>query len=255
MLKHFLLKLNERPLLRGNLVWLVPTSISYNEKNEIINLGYSLGYKNVDVLPSAIATLQQLEVEYNNAYSHLVVDIGGGMVDVAVVYKGKVVQGCSIGIGGDNVDDDIRKYIINNYNIDLDEKNCQEIKTYISSIVPNDVINYETEIIGTDEYNGGNLRITAQEIRNIYTNFYNKVVDAITSVLKMCNSQIKSDIQKTGVYLCGGMSKVLGVDKYLRSKLGINVYIDENPETTTIFGMEKLFNEPRKLEYLIELNK
>ena len=255
MLKHFLGKLNEKVFLKGNLVWLLPSSISQNEKNEFINLGYALGYKNVDILPSAIATLQQLEVEYNNPYSHLVVDIGSGVTDVSVVYKGKVVQGCSVNIGGESVDQGIRNYILENYNVCLTEKHCEEIKCYLSSIVPNDVISYTLTGARIDDYSNNELNISAQEIRNIYTDFYNKVANSITTVLKMCNSQIMSDVQKTGIYLCGGMSKILGLDKYLCSKLGINVYIDENPESTAIFGMEKLFNEPQKLELLLFVEK
>lgn len=254
MLKHFLDKLNEKTFFKGNLVWLLPASISQNEKNEFVNLGYSLGYKNVDVLPSSIAALQQLEVEYNNPYSHLLVDMGSGVTDVSVVYKGKVVQGCLVNIGGDAVDQGIRNYIIDNYNVCLSNKACEEIKTYLSSIVPNDIISYALTGARAGDYSNNELNISAQEIRNIYTDFYDRVAGAINSVLKMCNNQIIKDVQKTGIYLCGGMSKTLGLDKYLRSKLGINVYIDENPETTVIFGMEKLFNEPQKLEYLIDLN-
>ena len=141
LLKHYLEKVGERPFFRGNLVWLLPSSISQNDKNEFINLGYSLGYKNVDILPSSIASLQELEVEYNNPYSHVIVDIGGGITDVSVVYKGKVVQGCSVGVGGKDVDASIKNYLIENYNVCLTDKHCEEIKTYLSSIIPNDFFN------------------------------------------------------------------------------------------------------------------
>ena len=254
LLKHFLEKLNEKTFFKGNLVWLLPSSISQNDKNEFINLGYSLGYKNVDVLPSVIAALQELEVEYNNPYSHLVVDIGSGVTDISVVYKGKVVQGCSVNIGGDVIDQGIKNYIIDNYNVCLSDKHCEEVKSYLSSIVPNDFISYTLSDARVGDYSNDQLNISAQEIRHIYTDFYDKIAGAIMNVLKMCNNQITKDVHRSGIYLCGGMAKTLGLDKYLRSKLGINVYVDNNPETTVIFGMEKLFNEPQKLEYLIDLN-
>ena len=254
LLKHYLDKVCEKPLFRGNLVWLLPSSISQNDRNEFINLGYALGYKNVDVLPSPVASLQELEVEYNNPYSHVIVDIGGGVTDIAVVYKGKVVQGCSVGFGGKDIDKSIKNYLIENYNICLTDKHCEDIKMYLSSIIPNDLISYELDNSGRDVYSNEKINISAQALRPIFTEFYDRVVGAINTVLKMCNSQIINDIQKTGIYLVGGMSKVVGIDKYIRSKLGINVYVDNNPQNTTIWGVEKLFNEPQKLSYLIELN-
>ena len=152
------------------------------------------------------------------------------------------------------LDSEIKNYLIENYNVCLSKNACQEIKHALASIVPNDIISYLLTGAAINTYSSDELNISAQEIRGIYTSFYDKVAGVVSAVLKMCNSQILRDIHKTGVYLCGGMTNMLGLDKYLRSKLGINVYIDENPETTVIFGAEKLFNEPQKLEYLIDLN-
>jgi rod shape-determining protein MreB len=254
LLKHFLEKIEEKSYFKGNLLWLLPSSISQNDRNEFINLGYGLGYKNVDVLPSAIAGLEQLEVEHTSNKSHMLVGIGGGLVDVSVVYKGKVVQGCSINIGGGDLDSEIKNYFSDSYNIVLSEQKCKEIKEFLFSILPNDIINYTLhgDVIGDYAYN--ELNISAQELRSIYTNYCDKVCEAIATVLKMCNNQILKDINKTGIYICGGMANMLGIDKYMRSKLGINVYIDDNPQTSIMFGVEKLFSEPLKLEYLIDLN-
>lgn len=254
LIKYFLNKIEEPVFFKGNLVWVIPSSIGQNEKNEFINLGYGLGYKNVEALPSSISALQQLEVDYDNPYSHMIVNVGGGVTDVSVVYKGKVVQGCSVDIGGEILDSEIKNYLIENYNVCLAETHCKEIKHCVNSIVPNDIISYVLSGALVNTYSSDELNISAQELRTIYTDFYDKVAGAIGTVLKMCNSQILKDVHKTGIYLCGGMTNMLGLDKFLRSKLGINVYVDENPETTVIFGMEKLFNEPQKLEYLIELN-
>ena len=112
MLERFLDKIEEKRFFKGNLLWLVPGSITQNEKSEFINLGYDLGYKNVDLLPTSVAGLQQLEVEYDNPYSHLLVNIGGGATDVSVVYKGKVIQGCLVDIGGEVIDNQIQKFLI-----------------------------------------------------------------------------------------------------------------------------------------------
>ncbi len=254
LLEYFLAKLEERSFFKGNLVWLLPSSISVNDKNEFVNLGYSLGYKDVSILPSSVASLETFEVEYNNPYSHMIVNIGGGVTDVSVVYKGKVVQGCSVNIGGENVDFDIKNYLIDNYNVCLTEKHCEYIKCYLSSIIPNDIVSYTLKGASVGSYASDELCISAQELRKIFTDFYEKVANAINVVLKMCNNQMIQDIRKTGIFLSGGMSKVAGLDKFLHTRLGINVYVDNDSRYSSIFGMEKLFNEPQKLQYLIALN-
>lgn len=253
LLRYFLEKVDEK-YFKGNLLWLVPGSISQNDRSEFINLGYSLGYKNVDVLPSAIAGLQHLEVEYDNPYSHVLVNIGGGSTDVSVVYKGKVIQGCSIDIGGQTIDEQIQKFLIDSYNVVVTSIHSEEIKNELMSILPNDTISYAMKGTNIDAYTNQELTITAQELRNIYISFYEKICDAVSAVLNMCNSQIVRDINKTGVYVCGGMANMIGLEKFMKSRLSVNVYIDERPETTVILGAEKLFNEPVKLNYLVDLN-
>lgn len=255
MLEYFLEKIDEKKFFKGNLLWLVPGSITQNEKNEFINLGYALGYKNVELLPTAVAGLQQLEIEYDNPYSHLLVNIGGGATDVSVVYKGKVIQGCLVDIGGEVVDNQIQKFLIDNYNVVVTSIHGEEIKQELSTILPNDLISYTMKGTNVDVYTNQELTIMAQELRDIYISFYEKICDAVSAVLNMCNSQIVRDINKTGVYVCGGMANMLGLQKYMKSKLNVNVYVDDNPETKVIFGTEKLFNEPNKLSYLVDLNK
>lgn len=254
LLKNFLIKVGEKTLFKGNLLWILPSSISQNDKNEFINLGYALGYKNVDILPSAIAGLQELEVEHDNPYSHLLVNIGGGATDISIVYKGKVVQGCSIDLGGEVIDNEIQKFMIDNYNTIVTSVHSEEIKKELSSILPNDLVSYTMKGTNVDVYTNQELTIMAQELRSIYISFYEKICDAISAVLNMCNSQIIRDINKTGIYLCGGMSNMVGLDKFMKSRLNVNVYIADRPETTIIFGVEKLFNEPSKLQYLVGLN-
>ena len=254
LLKYFLNKIEEKQFIKGNLLWLVPGCISQNDKNEFINLGYSLGYKNVDILPSAIAGLQELEVEYDNPYSHILVDIGGGCADVSVVYKGKLIQGCSVDIGGTTIDDKIQQHLIEAYNVVVSSGHSEEIKNELFSMVPNDTMSYILKGTNIDIYTNQELSISVQELRDIYISYYEKICDAVSAVLNMCNSQIIRDINKTGIYVCGGMANMLGLEKFMKTRLGVNVYVSDTPENTIIFGVEKLFNEPQKLKYLVDLN-
>lgn len=253
MLGKFLEKLNEHKFFRGNLLWLVPTSLSQMDKNEYVNLGYSLGFKNVDVLPSAIAGFQELEIDVENKHAHVLVDIGGETTDVSVVLRGRIIQGCTANLGGKDVDENIENLLKNTFNMNINSMYATKIKNSVNSMIPNDELGCEI-VISDEDGTNNELTISARELRNIYVDFFLKVCDCIGKVINMCPSEIVSDINKTGIYLCGGMAKVAGVDKFMRNKLGVPVYVVERPEFTTILGCEKLLNEPEKLTKLIDMN-
>lgn len=253
MLNKFLEKVGEKKFFRGSLLWLTPTSLSENDKNEYVNLGYSLGYKNVSILPSAVAGFQELEIDMDNRHAHMLVDIGGGCTDVSVVVRGKVLQGCTAGIGGRDVDSSIVNLLNDAFETKISLEKAKEIKESVNTILPNDQLGCNVMIV--DEFGAGSeLAISARELRDVYLTFFMKVCNCITSVINMCPNEIVADINKTGIYLSGGLANFTGLDKFIRSKIGIPVYAVERPEFTSMFGCEKLFNEPEKLAHLVTLN-
>ena len=253
MLTKYLEKLNERKFFRGNLLWLTPTSISDNDKNEFINLGYGLGFKNVAVCPSVIAAFQELEVDETNKRAHMLVDIGGGTTNVSVVLKGKIMQGCTMDFGGNDLDFSVMNYIKNAFNVEVNQFYAKKIKENINSVLPNDTLG--CSVVLPDETGVGNeLQLTARELRNVYIPYFMDVCACISNVLNLCSNDIVSDIKKTGIYLCGGVANITGLDKFIQGKIGVTVYLVERPEFTSAFGAEKILNEPEKLDNLIELN-
>lgn len=253
MLGKFLEKLNEHKFFRGNLLWLIPTGISQIEKNEYVNLGYSLGFKNVDVLSGAIAGFQELEIDVENKHAHVLVDIGSETTDVSVILRGRIIQGCTANLGGKDVDETIQNYLNTTFNMGVDIAQATKIKTSVNSMLPNDELGCEVVVVGDDGENN-TLTISARELRSVYVNFFLKICDCVGKIINMCPSEIVSDINKTGIYLCGGMAKITGADKFMRNKLGVPVYAVDRPEFTTILGCEKLLNEPEKLAKLIDMN-
>lgn len=254
LLNSFLEKLNEKKLFRGNLLWLVPTSIAPVDKNEFVNLGYALGYKNVDVLPSALASCQELEIDVDNKYAHMIVDMGGDSTNISVVYRGRIVQGCTMSLGGNDIDREIQHYLREVFNMDIDIGFAKNVKERVSSILPNDQLGYHLDL-KDDESGVNELSITARELRDIYVGFFAKVCDCISKVAKMCTNDIMGELNRTGVFLAGGLAKMSGVDKFMKARVNIPVYVADRPEFASIFGAEKLINEPEKLNRIIYLNQ
>lgn len=252
LVSNFLEKLNEKKFFRGNLLWLVPTGLAPNDRNEYINLGYALGYKNVDVLPRVLSACQELEIDVNDKYARLIVDLGGDSTNISVIYRGRVVQGSTLSLGGRDLDNAIKKYLEEVFNMDIDMEYAKNLKQCVNSVLPNDQIGCDI-VIESDEGNN-TLTITALELREIYLNFFIKVCDNISKVVKMCTSDIIGELGKTGIYLIGGLANITGLDKFIKTRVGMPVYVPERPEYVSIFGAEKLVNEPEKLNRIISLN-
>lgn len=253
MLNQFLTKIGEKRFFRGSLVWLTPTSLSENDKNEYVNLGYLLGFKSVSILPSTVASFQELEIDEDNRRAHLLVDIGGGTTNVSVVVRGKVLQGCTADIGGRDVDEGVVQLLNDAFEIVISPDKAKQIKESVNTVLPNDQLG--SNVVISDEIgSGNNLAITARELRSVYIDFFAKVCNCISSVINMCPNEIVSDINKTGIYLCGGLANFTGLDKFIQGRVGVPVYAVDRPQYTSVFGCEKLFNEPDKLARLITLN-
>lgn len=253
LLIKFLEKLNEKKFFRGNLLWLTPTSLSQTDKNEFVNLGYSLGYKNVDTVQSALASFQELEIDNDNKRAHMLIDLGGDSTDISIVLRGRIIQGCTVDLGGRTLDLEIEDYLRSVFQMNVPEMYASKIKKQVNSMLPNDQLGCDITIL--DENGLSNeLSISARELREIYVGFFLKICDLANKVLSMCTNDIIGDIGKTGIYLTGGLANITGLDKFLKSRLGLPVYVAERPEYTSIFGAEKLVNEPEKLEKLMAMN-
>lgn len=255
MLRKFLEKIKEYRLFsKPGIVFLVPCGLTNEEKNAYRNLAYLIGISNVEVMPSVVATMMGLNINYNDDKSYIIANIGAN-TDVAIINNGKIVDGCTIDVGGKSIDDKIKNYILKEKDIDIDEFEVENIKIDIGTLLHNDI--RSVKISGVDtmgEYTESYIDST--EIYSILDREYSYIVEAISNLFTKCNSNSINNIMMQGIYLCGASSKMTGIVDYFEKRLNlVPVTHAKNPEATTIVGAGSLLNNALLLYELILLNR
>ncbi|MBO7218458.1 MAG: rod shape-determining protein [Clostridia bacterium] len=255
MLKKFLEKIEEYKFFKKpGILFLVPCGLSVEEKNVYRNMAYLLGISHVEVMPSVVATMMGLNINYNDDKSYIIANIGAN-TDIAIINNGKIVDGCTIDVGGASIDGKIKNYIHTKKDIDMDEFAVEGVKIDIGTLLPNDI--RSIKISGNDSM-GDYIEayIDSTEIYEILKKEYAYIVEAMANLLSKCNSNSINNIVMQGIYLCGASSKMTGIVEYFENKLNIVPVIHaKNPEATTIIGAGNLLNNSLLLYELLLLNR
>lgn len=253
LLREFLKKVSSKnPFSRVKTLFCLPCGLNIKERTKFKHLAYSLNITYAETLPSAICALTGMDVDVYDSTASMVVNIGGGNTDIAVVNNGTIVKGCTINVGGIGIDNAIISYVKDNYNLVISASEAEEAKKELSSLHPKDTSHMTIEGIDSTTLEHRSIDLTAKELVPIVVTFFNKVVDAINTILNMCNSDIIADISKNGIYFCGGLSKITALEQFMRAKTKMPIYIDIHPEYSVINGVGMLLNDPKKLEELIK---
>lgn len=252
MLKKFLEMINcKNTFKKNNVLLLTPSSITNEEKNEYINIAYSVGFSYAQILPSTIPAMVALEVEEYDTRSHLLCHLSGGVCDLSVINTGTIINGCTIDLGGKVLDTAIKHYVADNYNVDIRENVAEDVKKELATLLPNDVIDFTVAGINTETTLHNQITLTSQEIRPLFMDYFVRVANVIEALLNSCSPEVVADINKRGIYMFGGLAQVTGADRFLKNRLNIPVYVDVDPENTIINGTTALLNNPQLLHKLV----
>ncbi len=253
LMKAIVDKLEIKNFINKNVIILLSSSLTAQEKNEYLSLMYSVKFNNVEILPSVISALAQMECLDSNAM-HMVINMED-VVDIAIVSNGHIVQACTLDIGIDLLNQGIHDYLYTSYNTDISQKICDEMRVRLQTLLPNEISEYK--VVGNDIETSLNntLTIESQEVRPLFLDFFNKICSGIISILRVCNSEIVTDIKKYGIYLCGGLAGITGSEKYIKGRVDIPVYKAIDPEDCVNEGIKILLNDPTLLGQLLQNNK
>lgn len=235
---------------KNNVVFIVPCGLTSKEQNEYRNLAYHLGINNVEIIYSAVCALSSLGVALDDQQIHMVANVGGGNTDVAIMYGTDILKGCTANLGGSSVDENICKYLLRSRNLIISNEQAEQIKMSIGSLLPNDVRSCSIEGVDASSRMYRTEVIYSTDIQPILHEFYDKIVAIIETILQDASTEAVADIHKRGVYLCGGMTKIIGVERYLREQLALPIFIDIHPEQTVIYGAGTLLNHQKSLAQL-----
>ncbi len=237
MLKHFLAKVCRNIFAKPRVMVCVPAGITSVEQRAVLTAVKRSGAREVYLIEEPRAAALGAGLEIFQPVGSMVIDIGGGTCDVAIMSLGDIVQSASTRIGGDRFDEYIIRYVRDKYNIMIGERTAEEIKVKVASVHPQGR-KEKMEVRGRDLVTGlpKSLPITSKEAGEALTDPVNSIVRTIIQVLESTPPELHSDIMDKGIVLSGGGSLLHGLDVYLSHRLGAPVIIAENPISCVVNG-------------------
>lgn len=241
MLRHFIAKaLRGRPLVRPRVVICLPSGVTEVEKRAVVDATEQAGARKAYPIEEPMAAAIGAGLPVHEPTGNMIVDIGGGTTEVAIISLGGIVTHRSIRIGGDEMDEAIVNYVKRNYNLLIGERTAEEVKIAIGSAYPMDDEG-SVEIRGRDLVTGlpKTIEVTAAEIREALSETVAAIVDAIKVTLERTPPELASDIMDRGIVMTGGGSLLRGLDRRVAEETGMPVHIAEDPLLSVALGAGK----------------
>jgi rod shape-determining protein MreB and related proteins len=240
MLKYFIAKsMGARSFIRPRVVVAVPSGVTEVEKRAVIDATLQAGAREAYLIEEPMAAAIGAGLPVHEPTGNMVVDIGGGTTEVAVISLGGIVTSRSIRVGGDEMDEAIVQYIKRTYNLMIGERTAEEIKITIGSAIP--IGNETMDIRGRDLVSGlpKTLTITGEEVQKALTEPVFSIIEAVKVTLEKTPPELASDIMDRGIVMAGGGSLLRGLDKLLNRETGMPVHIAEEPLSCVAIGTGK----------------
>ena len=242
MLRHFIRKVhNRRTFVRPRIIVAVPSGITQVEKRAVKESAESAGAREVFLIEEPMAAAIGAGLPITEPTCNMIVDMGGGTTEVAVISLAGIVYSRSIRIAGDKMDASIIQYIKRKYNLLIGERTAEIIKTTIGNAYP-DLQNLETiEVKGRDLASGipKILTIDSEEIREAISEQIDAIVETIKIALEQTPPELAADIVDRGIVLTGGVALLKNLDKLLREETGLPITITDDPLLTVALGSGK----------------
>jgi rod shape-determining protein MreB len=246
MLRHFILKVQGggRKMRGPRVVIAVPSGITKVEQHAVKESAEQAGAREVYLIDKPMAAAIGVGLPVQEAAGNMIVDIGGGTTEVAIISLSGIVYSRSVRVAGDEIDESIINYMKRAYNLMIGERTAQEIKLRIGSAYP---LGKETtmEVRGRDMVVGlpKTITITSQEVREAMLEALNAIIDAVRITLERCPRELSSDLVDRGIMLSGGGALLRGLAKLLQEETALPVYVAENPLDATAEGCGRVLQE------------
>ena len=240
MLKYFINKIGGRFLFAPRIMICIPSVVTEVEKKAVIDAASNAGARRVYLIEEPIAAAIGAGIDISKPCGNMIVDIGGGTTDIAVISLGGAVVSTSLKVAGDKFDEYIVKYIKKKHNVIIGERTAEELKVGIGCVYPK-FQDMEMDVRGRDLSTGlpKTITIFSSEIMEALDEPVMMIVDAVHSVLERTPPELAADISDKGIYMTGGGCLIDGLDKLLQEKTGINVMIAEDAVSCVAIGTGK----------------
>lgn len=241
MMKYFIQKaIGKRPFRKPRISVCVPSGVTEVEKKAVEDATYQAGAREVFIIEEPIAAAIGAGIDISKPCGNMIVDIGGGTSDIAVISLGGTVVSTSIKIAGDDFDEAIVRYMRKKHNLLIGERTAEDIKIKIGSA-------YKRPEVATMEVKGRNLvtglpktiTVTSEETEEALRETTSQIVEAVHSVLEKTPPELAADIADRGIVLTGGGCLLQGLEELIEEKTGINTMTAEDPMTAVAIGTGK----------------
>ncbi len=245
MIRYFVEKAhNRRTMVKPRVIVCVPYGITNVEKRAVKEAAESAGVREVFLIEEPMAAAIGAGLPVTEPSGSMIVDIGGGTTEVAVISLAGIVYSKSVRVAGDKMDEAIINYIKRKYNLLIGERTAEEIKIGIGNAYPSDVI--ETmHVKGRDMVAGipKTIQVTSEEIREAIAEPVNIIVEAVRVALEQTPPELAADIVDKGIVLAGGGALIKNLDVLLREETGLPIMIADNPLTSVVIGSGKALDQ------------
>lgn len=248
MLKHFISQaIRRRHLFKPSVMVCVPVGITGVERRAVLESAMQIGARHAALIEEPLAAAIGAGLPIADPSGSMIIDIGGGTTEIAVISLGGIVVSKSLRIGGDRFDSTLIRYIRDKYNLIIGEKTAEEIKVNIGAAYVEE--DREYEVRGRSVISGlpKNLVITSRETVEAFSEPINAILDAVRSVLEQTPPELSADIMDRGIIMTGGGSLLTGMTTLLSKETDIPVFLADDPLTCVARGTGHALEEMDKL--------
>lgn len=245
MLRHFITKAHgTRRLIRPRVVIAVPSGITEVEKRAVKDSALHAGAREVYLIEEPMAAAIGVGLPVTDPAANMIVDIGGGTTEVAIISLAGIVFSRSVRVAGDELDESIVNYIKRSYNILIGERTAEDIKLQLGSAYPLEK-ELSMNVKGRDLVAGlpKTVTITSQEIREALMEPITTILDAVRITLERCPPELSADLVDHGVVLAGGGALLRGLDQLIAKETGLPVHVAEDPLSAVVEGTGRALQE------------
>ena len=253
MLKNIIHKVGQKYNTgRPRVVVGVPSGITEVEERAVEEAILQAGAKEVYLIEEPMAAAIGANLDVAEPSGNIIVDIGGGTTEVAVISLGGIVVSHSLRVAGDELDQDIINYIKREMNLAIGETTAEQIKIQISCALPL-MTEMSMEISGRDLNNGlpRNVVVNSTQMQEAIQASVNEIVEIVKTTLEKTPPELASDIMEKGIILAGGGAMIKNLDKLLSQRTGMPVYVAEDPLDCVVKGTGKTLEEIEKLKHVL----
>lgn len=229
----------------------VPTGLSVEERKMYEDVLAAARITDVTMIENIMLSGIGIDLPINLPNGGFVVNIGGGVTEIAAISLSGVISGCGVTVGGNMMDKALIDYIAGKFSLKVGINAVRKLKHGIGSLSPNDNSQMDVEGIDIRTKIPTGVTVYATDIREAVLPYYNKICDAVENIINECPPAIAADIYKTGIYVVGGAGSIFGLGDLMKERLKLNVYFPPDPSYAAILGAGKLLGDEKLLHEIL----